>query len=170
MVASEFHGHSATRPSVPYDSERDLAPIMMVAKNSMLFLVNPKVPANSLAEFVAGQAERAIQLRLAGRGHPNPPGGRTVQPQGRHQAAAHPLSRRRARHDRDGRRRNPPHGDLDLAVAAAAPAGALRAIATGNLDARSTFRDLPTVAEQGYPGFEAIQWIPADHRGHAGPR
>ena len=38
-------------------------------------------------------------------------------------------------------------------------AGALRAIATGNPAREAQFPDLPTVAEQGYPGFEAIQWI-----------
>ena len=53
MVASSFTVIPATHPKVPYDAERDLAPIVMVAKNSLLFLVNPKVPAKSLAEFVA---------------------------------------------------------------------------------------------------------------------
>src|SRR4029450_9306156 len=38
-------------------------------------------------------------------------------------------------------------------------AGALRAIANGNPTREAQFPDLPTVAEQGYPGFEAIQWI-----------
>jgi tripartite-type tricarboxylate transporter receptor subunit TctC len=38
-------------------------------------------------------------------------------------------------------------------------AGALRAIATGSLTREPQLPDLPTVAEQGYPGFEAIQWI-----------
>src|SRR6516164_1827898 len=53
MVASSFTVVPATKPKLPYDSERDLAPIVMVAKNSLLFLVNPKVPAHSLTEFVA---------------------------------------------------------------------------------------------------------------------
>src|SRR5712691_5666254 len=53
MVASSFAIIPATRAQMPYDAERDLAPIVMVAKNSLLFLVNPKLPANSLAEFVA---------------------------------------------------------------------------------------------------------------------
>ena len=53
MVASSFTVVPATNPKLPYDSERDLAPIVMVAKNSLLFLVNPKVPAHSLTEFVA---------------------------------------------------------------------------------------------------------------------
>src|SRR5262249_6154767 len=47
MVASSFTVVPATNPKLPYDAERDLAPIIMVAKNSLLFLVNPKVPANS---------------------------------------------------------------------------------------------------------------------------
>jgi tripartite-type tricarboxylate transporter receptor subunit TctC len=38
-------------------------------------------------------------------------------------------------------------------------AGALRPVATGNPEREPQFPDLPTVAEQGYPDFEAIQWI-----------
>src|SRR5262249_22768910 len=53
MVASSYTVIPATRPNLPYDAERDLAPIIMVGKNPLLFLVNPKVPANSLSEFVA---------------------------------------------------------------------------------------------------------------------
>src|SRR6267154_3924623 len=52
MVASSYTIVPATHGKLPYDPERDLAPIVMVAKNSLLFLVNPKVPAHSLAEFV----------------------------------------------------------------------------------------------------------------------
>ena len=52
MVASSFTVVPATHPKLPYDSERDLEPIGMVAKNPLLFVVNPKVPATSLAEFV----------------------------------------------------------------------------------------------------------------------
>jgi len=36
---------------------------------------------------------------------------------------------------------------------------ALRAIASGSLARDPQLPDLPTVAEQGFPGFEAIQWI-----------
>ena len=37
--------------------------------------------------------------------------------------------------------------------------GVLRAIASGSLTRDAQLPDLPTVAEQGFPGFEAIQWI-----------
>src|SRR6059058_2804229 len=53
MVASSFAIVPATHAKLPYDAEHDLAPIIMVAKNSLLFLVNPKVAANSLPELVA---------------------------------------------------------------------------------------------------------------------
>src|SRR5262249_12134308 len=37
--------------------------------------------------------------------------------------------------------------------------GAVRPIAIGSLTRDAQLPDLPTVAEQGFPGFEAIQWI-----------
>src|SRR5215475_9573307 len=45
MVASSYTVLPVTTPKLPYDPERDLAPIGMVAKGSLLFLVNPKVAA-----------------------------------------------------------------------------------------------------------------------------
>ena len=38
-------------------------------------------------------------------------------------------------------------------------AHALRAIAVGSLTRDPQFPEIPTVAESGYPGFEAIQWV-----------
>src|SRR5437879_3759752 len=49
MVASSFTVVPATNPKLPYDPERDLAPIVIVAKNSLLLLVHPRRPACSLA-------------------------------------------------------------------------------------------------------------------------
>src|SRR3954462_4335244 len=53
MVASSFTVIPATHQKVPYDAQRDLAPIVMVAKNSLLFLVNPKV-AREIAGGIRG--------------------------------------------------------------------------------------------------------------------
>ena len=96
MVASSFTVVPATRSNLPYDSERDLAPIVMVAKNSLLFLVNPKVPAKTLGEFIALAKAEPGKFNYAspGRRHADPPGGRTVQPEGRHQDAARAVSGR----------------------------------------------------------------------------
>jgi tripartite-type tricarboxylate transporter receptor subunit TctC len=38
-------------------------------------------------------------------------------------------------------------------------AGTVRVLAAGGLERDPQFPDIPTVAESGYPGFEAIQWV-----------
>src|ERR1700736_3285865 len=43
MVASSYTVLPATTAVLPYDSERDLTPIVLMAKNPLLFVVNPKV-------------------------------------------------------------------------------------------------------------------------------
>jgi tripartite-type tricarboxylate transporter receptor subunit TctC len=46
-----------------------------------------------------------------------------------------------------------------LASLAQIEAGALRPIATGSITRDKQFPDLPTIAESGYPGFEAVAWV-----------
>src|SRR5689334_5720481 len=53
MVASSYTVLPATTAKLPYDSERDLVPVVLVGKNPLLFVVNPKVEAKTLGEFVA---------------------------------------------------------------------------------------------------------------------
>src|SRR5262245_46691896 len=159
MVASSFTVIPATKSNVPY--ERDLAPIVMVAKNSLLFLVNPKVPANSLAEFVALAKANPGKLNYAS------PGAATQT----HLVVE--LFSRKA----DIKLQHIPYrggapamtamvaGDTQFTAISTLlslpqiQAGALRAIANGSLSRDAQLPDLPTVAEQGFPGFEAIQWI-----------
>ncbi len=43
----------AVTPNMPYDTRRDLTPIAMLASTPLVLLVNPSVPANTPAEFVA---------------------------------------------------------------------------------------------------------------------
>src|SRR5262249_57818810 len=43
----------AVNAKLPYDTEHDLAPIVMIGKSPLLFIVNPSVPAKTLPEFVA---------------------------------------------------------------------------------------------------------------------
>ena len=161
MVASSFAILPATRAHLPYDTERDLAPIAMVAKNSLLFLVNPKVPAKTLGEFIALAKAEPGKFNYAS------PGAATQT-----HLVIELLSRRagiKLQHI-------PYRGGAPAMTAMVAgethltaistllslpqiQAGTLRAIATGSLAREPQFPDLPTVAEQGFPGFEAIQWI-----------
>jgi tripartite-type tricarboxylate transporter receptor subunit TctC len=161
MVASSFAIIPATRAQMPYDAERDLAPIVLVAKNSLLFLVNPKLPATSLAEFVALAKAEPGKFNYAS------PGAATQT------SLVIELFSRKAgiKLQHIPYRGGAPAmnamvaGDTQLTAISTLlslpqlQAGALRAIATGSLTREPQLPDLPTVAEQGYPGFEAIQWI-----------
>jgi tripartite-type tricarboxylate transporter receptor subunit TctC len=161
MVASSFTVVPATNAKLPYDPERDLAPIVMVAKNSLLFLVNPKVAANSLSEFVALAKANPGKLNYAS------PGAATQ---------THLVVELFSRKAGIKLQHIPYRGGAPAMTAMVAgdtqftaistllslpqlQAGALRALASGSLTRDPQLPDLPTVAEQGFPGFEAIQWI-----------
>ena len=159
MVASSFTVVPATHPKLP--SERDLAPIGMVAKNPLLFVVNPKVPATSLAEFVVLAKANPGKLNYSS------PGAATQT----HLVVE--LFSQKAQI----KLQHIPYRGGALAVTsvvagetqftvistlASLPliqARALRAIASGSLSRDPQLPNLPTVVEQGFPGLEAIQWI-----------
>jgi len=161
MVASSFTVVPATHSKLPYDPQRDLAPIGMVAKNPLLFLVNPKVPAHSLAEFVELARANPGKLNYAS------PGAATQ---------THLVIELFSRKANIQLQHIPYRGGAPAMTAMVAgdtqftaistllslpqlEAGALRAIANGSLSRDAQLPDLPTIAEQGFPGFEAIQWI-----------
>ncbi len=161
MVASSYTILPATQGKLPYDPERDLAPVGMVAKNSLLFLVNQKLAARTLPEFVAlaktspgklnygspgaaTQTHLVIELfsRLAG-----------IQLQHIPYRGGAPAIQAMLADDTQF---------TVISTLLALPqiqAGSLRAIATGGLAREAQLPDVPTVAEQGFPGFEAVQWV-----------
>jgi len=161
MVASSFTVLPATHPKLPYEPERDLAPIVMVAKNSLLFLVNPKVPARSVAEFVALAKAEPGKLNYAS------PGAATQT----HLVVELFSAKAGIKLQHIPYRGGAPAmtamvaGDTQFTAISTLlslpqiQAGTLRAIANGNATREPQFPELPTVAEQGFPGFEAIQWI-----------
>jgi tripartite-type tricarboxylate transporter receptor subunit TctC len=161
MVASSYTVLPATTANMPYDSERDLAPIAMVGKNPLLFVVNAKVPAKTLAEFVtlakaspgklnyatpgaATQTRFVTELwsRLAGvqlQHIPYRGGAPAVQAVVAGQTEFTVLS--------------------PLVSLPQIQAGSLRALAVGSLTRYAQLPEVPTVAESGFPDFEAIQWV-----------
>ena len=161
MVASSHTVLPATKAKLPYDAERDLAPIIMVARNSLMFVVHPKVEANSLSGFVAAAAFSPGKFNYAS------PGAASQT-----HLVIELLSRKAGiKLQHIPYRGGAPAvqamlvGDTHftaISTLLSLPhirSGALRAIATGGLARDVQLPDLPTVAEQGFPGFEAIQWI-----------
>ena len=54
MIASDpLSVNPSMYTNLPFDPVRDFAPIIMIATLSQVLAINPKVPANTLAEFIA---------------------------------------------------------------------------------------------------------------------
>jgi len=146
--------------SLPYDPKRDIAPITMGVVFPNVLVVYSGLPAKTLAEFVALAKQKPGQLNYAssgvgGAGH-----------------LAGELFKERAGIDvihvpyKGG---GPAMTDLlggrlDMYVGVPSTvephvkSGKARALATTGAKRTSTMPDVPTVAESGYPGFEATNW------------
>jgi tripartite-type tricarboxylate transporter receptor subunit TctC len=161
VVASSHAVVPATNPKVPYNIERDLAAIALVSQNPFFFVVNAKVPAKTLQEFVALVKKNPDKYNYSSPGAAG------------HNHLVTVLFSRRAgimmQHVpfRGGAPavQSLVAGDTHFAVIsplAALPhikSGTVRVLAAGGLQRDKQFPDVPTVAESGYPGFEAIQWV-----------
>ena len=145
---------------LPYDPKRDIAPVSMGLVFPNVIVVHPGVPAKTLGEFVALAKKNPGTLTygssgIGGAGH-----------------LAGELFKERAGINivhvpyKGG---GPAMTDLlagriDMYVGVpntAAPyleAGKLRALATTSVKRASTLPDVPTIAEAGYPGFDATNW------------
>jgi tripartite-type tricarboxylate transporter receptor subunit TctC len=161
MVASSYTVLPATSAALPYDSGRDLAPIALMGKNPLLFIVNAAVKARTLGEFVAlakanpgklnyGTPGAASQTRFVAelwsaragikmQHIPYRGGAPAVQSVIAGQTEFSALS--------------------PLVSLPHIQAGSVRALAVSSLARYPQLPDVPTVAESGFPDFEALQWV-----------
>jgi len=161
MVASSFTALPASTAKLPYDSLRDLTAVALVGQNPLLFIVNPKVKATTLGEFVALAKEKAGKLNYA-----------TPGAAGQNHLVAELFSQRAGiKMEQVPYRGGTPAvqaviaGDVEFTVLSPLvslpqiAAGHLRPLAVTSLARDPQLPDVPTVAEQGFPDFEATQWV-----------
>ncbi len=144
----------------PYDVNRDFQPVSLLARVPSLFVVHPDVPAKNLKELVAYAKSKPGRLNYGSAGN----------------ASAGHLSYEYLNFVTGMQMIHIPYrgtgpqmidliaGRTDTA-SAGAPAlmpyiknGQVRPIAIGMPERISALPDVPTVAEQGFPGFETSQW------------
>jgi tripartite-type tricarboxylate transporter receptor subunit TctC len=160
-VASSHAVAPAVNPNLSYDTVHDLSPIVMIARDPMLFLVNSKVPAKDLVEFVALAKAKPGELNYSSPGF----GTQTqfitelfklksgVQIQHVPFRGGSPALQAVIA------------GDVQFSVLSGQvslphiEAGSIRAIALGGSARDARVPNVQTVAEAGYPDVEAIQWI-----------
>jgi len=145
---------------LPYDADRDFIAVSLLAIVPSLFVVNASVPAKDLKEFVklAQASPGKLTYGSAGNGSAGHLAFEYLKLEAKIDVLHIPY------------RGTGPQltdllgGRLDASAAGAPPllphikAGKLRAIAVGTPRRIAALPDVPTVAEQGYPGFETSQW------------
>ena len=146
---------------LPYNPVTDFTPISLVAITPYLLVVNPQVPVKTLPEFVSHAKSQAGKMNYASAGN------------GTATHLAMEMLKDAAKLDivHVPYKGNAP---ADVAILAGevqtvfgsmpallqnAKAGKVRPIAVGTTARSPALPDVPTVAEQGFPGFEAALWL-----------
>jgi tripartite-type tricarboxylate transporter receptor subunit TctC len=161
VVASSHTVVPATNPKLPYDAERDLAAVAMLVKNPLLFIVNAKVPAKTLSEFITLAKKEPGKYNYSSPGAASQTHLVTELLSGKAGIKLQHIPYRGGAPAMLAVVTGEAHFSV-ISTQAALPhiqSGAVRAIAVGSLARDPQFADVPTVAESGFPGFEAIQWV-----------
>jgi tripartite-type tricarboxylate transporter receptor subunit TctC len=145
---------------LPYDANKDFKPVSLLAKVPSLYLVHPDLPVKNLKEFIALAKSKPGRLNYGSAGNGS----------AGHLAFEYLKMAANVFITHVPYRGTGPQltdliaGRLD-AASVGAPAvlqfiktGKLRCIATGTPQRIPQLPDVPTVAEQGFPGFEMTQW------------
>ena len=145
---------------LPYDPIKDFKPISLLAKVPSLYVVHPDVPAKNLKEFVALAKAKPGQLNYGSAGN-----GSAGHLAFEYLKMATGIFVVHVPYRGTGPQLTDLLAGRLQAASVGAPAilqfikaGKLRCIATGTSQRIAQLPDVPTVAEQGWPGFEMTQW------------
>ena len=163
IIAPSFTINPFARSKLPYDTFKDFAGVTRVVSNAIVIAVHPSVPVKSVKELVALARARPGELTF---GTASILGGQRIAGELFREAVGIKIV-------------NVPYNGGAPATTAAmgghtsmlvsnvvesAPqvlAGRLRGIAVTSLVRDNVLPDVPSVAESGYPGFEALNWFGA---------
>lgn len=160
MAASTLALNPIMYKNIRYDSVKDFAPIILVAKIPNVLLVHPSLPAKTLAELIALAKQKPGEWTYASAGLGTAPhmgvellkhmAGidlRHIPFRGAGPAVTEALS-----------------GRVPITMASTLQAkpliegGQLRGLGVTGPKRAQSLPDIPTIAEAGIPGYEALQW------------
>jgi tripartite-type tricarboxylate transporter receptor subunit TctC len=145
---------------LPYDPLRDFAPISMATVSGNVLVVHPSVQAKTIAEFVkeANSRPGGIAYGTSGIGSAGNLAGELFRLMAKANLIHVPYKGGGpAMSDLLG-------GQIPSVFASATTAtpqvkaGKLRALGSTGVKRSASLPDVPTIAEQGYPGYEATNW------------
>jgi tripartite-type tricarboxylate transporter receptor subunit TctC len=146
---------------LPYDPAKDFAPITLVALSTNILVVHPSVPARNVKELVALAKAHPGKLSYAsaGSGSSQHLGGELLKKRAAIDMVHIPYKGAPlATQDVIAGRVEMTFGNVTQMLPQVR-AGKLRGIAVSSLKRWPAVPDVPTVAESGYPGFEAVAWF-----------
>ena len=163
MMEIGFNGPLAFAPllqKLPYDVQKDLAPVITTTSQPNVLAINAALPVKNVAELVAYAKANPGKLSYAsvGNGSSSHLNMELFKQMAGIDAVHIPFNG------------SPPgvmatvQGETQMMFAVMQPlqaqiqAGKLRAIAVTTAKRFPLLPDLPTIAESGYPGFEALAW------------
>jgi tripartite-type tricarboxylate transporter receptor subunit TctC len=146
---------------LPFDPEKDFAPIAIFARTPIVLMVNPNLPVNNVQELIAYAKANPGKINFGSAGNGSTPhlAGELLKSMAKVEMTHVPY-----------RGTAPAMSDLvaghiqmmfDLLPGSLPQIGGgrVRAIANAGLKRAVALKDLPTVAEQGLPGFDAASWV-----------
>jgi tripartite-type tricarboxylate transporter receptor subunit TctC len=145
--------------NLPYDPLKDFAPITLMVTSPQYLAVHPSVPARNVAEFLALARSKPLSYASVSVGSASHLTMEMLKSAAKVDITHVPY-----------RGAGPALADLvggQVQAAFMVPGnvqqfakdGRLRLIASSGSRRFASTPDLPTVAEQGFPGFEAVSWI-----------
>jgi tripartite-type tricarboxylate transporter receptor subunit TctC len=155
-----FGANPSLIKKMPFDSEKDLLPVSQVTVVNLVLALHPSVPARSVKELIALAKSRPGQLNFSSAGN----------------ASANHLATAKFMNQTGTKMVHVPYkgggpavislvaGETSLLFATIPSclqhiqAGRLRALGVSRSQRSSVLPDVPTVAEAGVKGFEAIEW------------
>ena len=161
LVASSHTVTPAVNSKLPYNTEKDFAPLSLINTNAMVFFDNPNVPAKTLKEFIA------LAKKNPGKFNYSSPGAGSQT-----HLTVELLSKRAGI-----KMQHIPYkggapamtavisGEVQFTMLAPnvifphIEAGTIRPIASGDVTRHPRLPDVPTLAEEGFPDIRAIQWV-----------
>jgi tripartite-type tricarboxylate transporter receptor subunit TctC len=160
-VSSAFGINPSLFARLPYDAVRDFEPIINLALTPQTLVASPAAPFKTIKELVAHARDKPGALNYASLGV----GSTSHLTMEMFRAAAGiklnhvPFKGSADAHTQLMGGQIPIMCDAMPATQPQIKAGRLRGLGVGTLTRSPLLPELPTIAESGYPGFEALGWI-----------
>jgi tripartite-type tricarboxylate transporter receptor subunit TctC len=162
LLMSNTHTvNESLMPNKPFQLMRDFAPVAPINYSDLVLVVNPALPAKTLPELLALAKAQPGKLNYAssGPGTPYHMAGELFKAMAGLDIVHVPYK------ESSGARTGVLGGQVEMMFDAVTvmnehvKAGKVRALATSGKARSSVMPDVPTLAEAGVPGYEAVIWL-----------